>query len=130
MASGGARHGAGRKPSAITVKTRAAAERLRGADGETPLDVMAGTMRELWRLATTEDGKPRETLHLDTAERACAIAKDLAPYLHPKLQSIEVDSGPPPEINVKVDLLALARQVAYALRRADQRLLGAVMEGG
>lgn len=45
------------------------------SDGITPLEVMVGTMRELWA-----GGKKLE---------ACAIAKDCAPYVHARLQSVE-----------------------------------------
>lgn len=51
MASGGACKGAGRKPGAKTVKTRAAAERILKSAKVTPLDVMVGTMQELWQQA-------------------------------------------------------------------------------
>jgi len=122
--NGGARPGAGRKPSIQTVRTRKDAERIAGLPGETPLDVMAGTMRALWQQANYDGDKAREALEIETAERACAIAKDLAPYLHPRLQSIELDPGPPPEINVRIDVLVLARQIALALTLGDQRLIG------
>src|SRR3990172_10365972 len=96
--NGGARPGAGRKPSIQTVRTRKDAERIAGLPGETPLDVMAGTMRALWHQANFDGDKARAALEVEIAERACMIAKDLAPYLHPKLQSIAFDGGPPPPI--------------------------------
>lgn len=126
--TGGARPGAGRKPSTANIKTRAAANRLMLEAGhETPLDVMAGTMRELWRQARFEDSdKPRLRLEISIAERACAIAKDLAPYLHPKLASVDPETGKPPEQTVNVDVLVIARQIALALTLGDKRTLGRI----
>jgi len=73
--NGGARPGAGRKPSSTTVRTRAIAEKLSKGVGITPLEVMVRTMRKLWAR-----GK-----HID----ACTIAEKAAPYMHPRLASIE-----------------------------------------
>ena len=66
--------GAGRKPSSLTTKSRAIAE-IAINEGITPLEVMLEAMRgyakaEQW-------------------DRAASIAKDAAPYLHPKLTSVE-----------------------------------------
>lgn len=78
MARGGKREGAGRKPGSATRRTREIADKA-AAEGITPLEVMLKAMR----------------LHAD-AERwdeAAAVAKDAAPYVHPKLAAIE-HSGP------------------------------------
>lgn len=82
MARGGARPGAGRKPGTATEKTRDIANRA-AAEGITPLEVMVQTMRSLW----------------DAGDKlgACAVAKDCAPYMHPRLANIEAtgkDGGP------------------------------------
>ena len=74
MARGGKRAGAGRKPGSATKRTREIADAA-AAEGVTPLEVMLKAMRE----------------HYD-AERwdeAAAVAKDAAPYMHPKLAAIE-----------------------------------------
>lgn len=72
MAHGGARPNAGRKPSALTTKTREIAEKaIEG--GITPLDYMLQILRD-------------ETL--DGAARFEA-AKAAAPYVHPRLSTIE-----------------------------------------
>jgi hypothetical protein len=77
---GGKRPGAGRpkgKPSQKTIARLKIAEQAT-AEGITPLDVMLRTMRALW--------------DQDTAEAklaACEIAKDAAPYIHPRLSAIE-----------------------------------------
>lgn len=56
---------------------------MAAAAGITPLEVMIQTMRKLWN-----DGDQMA---------ACAIAKDAAPYMHPRLANIEAtgkDGGP------------------------------------
>ena len=52
---------------------RAAAE-----SGITPREVMLGAMRELWEVGTPE-----------AKREAAEIAKDAAPYIHPRLASID-----------------------------------------
>jgi hypothetical protein len=71
---GGKRIGAGRKPGSQTKRTRAIAEKA-AQEGITPLEVMLRSMRE----------------HYDAGrlDNAAAIAKDAAPYMHPRLQSVQ-----------------------------------------
>lgn len=74
MARGGARPGAGRKPSALTTRTREIAEKaIEG--GQSPLDFMLEQMRD-------------EALAKDERFEA---AKAAAPYCHPRLAAIEAD---------------------------------------
>lgn len=82
MAIGGRRPGSGRKRGNSNVKTREIADRAI-AEGITPLEVMLNTMRKFY-----DEG---EFLQAST------IAKDAAPYIHPRLQTIEhggPDGGP------------------------------------
>lgn len=82
MARGGARPGAGRKPGTATEKTRDIANRA-VTEGISPLEVMLLTMRDLWNQGDRTG--------------ACQVAKDVAPYVHPKLSNIEAtgrDGGP------------------------------------
>ena len=72
---GGARPGAGRPKGSGTRKTAELALLVAGK-GVTPLEVMLETMRSAW-------GK-------GDVSTACAIAKDVAPYMHPRLQSTEL----------------------------------------
>jgi len=74
---GGKRPGAGRP---IGSKNQRTAEIARAAaeSGITPIEVMLGTMRELWALGTPE-----------AKREAAEIAKDAAPYIHPRLASID-----------------------------------------
>lgn len=52
-------------------------------------------------------------------ERRDDMAKAAAPFVHPKLQSIEVHEDRPPDVVIKVDLIELAREIAWTLRQAD-----------
>ncbi len=75
---GGARKGAGRPKGAATKRSRKIADR-ESLNGVTPLEVMLKAMRD----------------HYEKEEwdAAASIAKDAAPYMHPKLSSVE-HSGP------------------------------------
>lgn len=78
MARGGARPGAGRKPGAVTQKTREIAEKA-ASEGITPLEYMLNVLRN-------EGEDP---------DKRFEAAKHAAPYIHPKLSSVEakVDAG-------------------------------------
>jgi hypothetical protein len=72
MPKGGRREGAGRKAGAATKKARESADRL-AADGLLPLDYLVGVMRQ--------------TMQFD--EVRFEAAKCAAPYMHPRLASVE-----------------------------------------
>lgn len=72
---GGARPGAGRKPGSVNRKTREIADRA-AAEGITPLEVMIEAMRNVY----DNEG----------AIAAFPYAKDVAPYLHPRISSTEL----------------------------------------
>lgn len=74
---GGNRPGAGRPPGS---KNQRSADIARDAveAGVTPIEVMLNAMRELWDEGTSE-----------TKREAARIAKDAAPYVHPRLASID-----------------------------------------
>jgi len=74
---GGRRPGAGRPVGSKNQKTQEIA-RAAAESGITPIEVMLGTMRELWALGTP-----------DAKREAVEIAKDAAPYIHPRLASID-----------------------------------------
>lgn len=101
MPRGGPRTGAGRKPGALTKKTREIAEKAI-SQGLTPLDVMLGTMRALWEKAEAGEivfeGEGKDTkMHtpLDLRIMAADVAQKAAPFVHPKLSNIEAQvSGP------------------------------------
>jgi hypothetical protein len=72
MAHGGARNGAGRKPGSTTTKTRDIADKA-ATEGVTPLEFMLAVMRD-------EFAERNERLDM---------AKAAAPYIHPRLSSVE-----------------------------------------
>lgn len=113
MARGGRREGAGRKPGALTTRTREVAERA-VAEGKTPLEVMLDNMRHFQQVALDAEatldgltaaefteqapGSPEEQFKFLLAQvkktagfrlMAHECAKDAASYIHPKLASIE-----------------------------------------
>lgn len=107
MPRGGARPGAGRKPGSTITKTREVAEAA-ARDGITPLEVMIRAMRayvdEADRLheeaVTVElvgEGDTRETVtalrkaSLGAITAAAGVAKDAAPYMHPRLQQVQAN---------------------------------------
>lgn len=87
MARGGKRPGAGRKPG---VPNRRTTERYKAieAGGSMPLEIMLGAARTFW--AKAHEGA---TIDLDMVERAGSLAKDAAPYVHPRLASV-AHTGP------------------------------------
>lgn len=88
MARGGKRIGAGRKPGGRNKKSREIADRA-AAEGVTPLEVMLKAMRE----------------HYDAKryDLAASIAKDAAPYMHPRLASVEMSGDPDSPIIHRVE---------------------------
>lgn len=67
---------AGRPKGAASQKTREIADKA-ALEGITPLEVMLQTMRDAW------DGGSKEL--------ACQIAKDAAPYMHPRLTAVDAE---------------------------------------
>jgi hypothetical protein len=104
---GGSRPGAGRKPGSKTKKTAIIAQQARDA-GISPLEVMLSTMRRLWQL------------HLDSGDlglavQASAIAREAAPFCHPRFcgiayQELEPDRKPedaaPPRVTMHVHFVS------------------------
>jgi hypothetical protein len=80
---GGKREGAGRKLGSPTTRRREIIDEA-AKDGITPLEVQLRTMRALW-----DEANEGGTLDFELAKQAAAIAKDAAPYLHPRLANIE-----------------------------------------
>jgi|SRR5215831_18655197 len=82
--TGGKRAGAGRKPSAETTRTQKTSEiaRQAAADGPLPLQVMLDVMRAYYAAGEFD--------------KAAAIAKDAAPYEHPRKAAITVQGGETP----------------------------------
>ncbi len=122
MARGGKRDGAGRPSGAVTKRTREVAEKA-VASGQTPLEVMVANMRHFQQVAidaeavlegltvaeftgkvtaeTPEDqfkallAQVKKTAGFRQLAQDCA--RDAAPYMHPKLNSVShtgPDGGP------------------------------------
>jgi hypothetical protein len=71
------------------VPNRASAKREReaAASGVTPRDVLLMSMRSLWALA--EENKNNKKAFAHYIRAAAAIAKDAAPYFHPRISTTE-----------------------------------------
>lgn len=76
MAHGGARPGAGRKPGAVSTRTREIAEALAQDGGLTPLEFLTSIYRD--------EG--------EEMSRRVDAAKAAAPYVHARLQPVD-DKG-------------------------------------
>ena len=74
---GGARAGAGRPPGSKNQRSADIARQAVDA-GITPIEVMLNAMRDLWDEGTAE-----------AKREAARIAKDAAPYVHPRLSNID-----------------------------------------
>lgn len=85
---GGRRSGAGRKPGAATRKTREIAEQAT-AEGITPLEVMLRAMRKFVENAEKMAGID-EAGSMTLMKEAADVAKNAAPYMHPRLTAMEV----------------------------------------
>ena len=111
---GGKRVGAGRKPGAITKRTREIADRAL-AEGKTPLEIMLDNMRHFQQVAldaeavldgltaaeftgkvtaeTPEDqfkallAQVKKTAGFRQMAQECA--RDASPYIHPRLSNVE-----------------------------------------
>jgi hypothetical protein len=107
---GGKRNGAGRKRGSATEKTREIADRI-AAEGVTPLQVMIEAMNN-----------HRAAGHLD---RAAAIAKDAAPYMHPRLSYVKSDVSFPDDaddaaLDQHLQQLAARQTMASGEAQGDQ----------
>jgi hypothetical protein len=80
MARGGKRSGAGRKPGSKNRRTKVRLEEVKAAaTGVTPLEVMLAVMRKHYEA--------------ERFDAAAGIAKDAAPYVHPRLSAVQLDAS-------------------------------------
>jgi hypothetical protein len=77
---GGPRANSGRPKGSATIRTREVADKLMAEEDITPLEVMVRAMRELWNTGAIEGRMA-----------AAEIAQKAAPYVHPRLSSIEAN---------------------------------------
>jgi hypothetical protein len=92
----------GRKKGQTNIKTREIAEKAI-AKGITPLEVMLELMRDLYDAAVKETVP---SLSRALKKEAAEVAKDAAPYLHPKLQPVDGRGSTDMNVNVYVRKLA------------------------
>jgi hypothetical protein len=80
MSHGGKREGSGRRKGSLNRKTQAIAKDMVASGALTPLEVMIKAM----------------TIHVKARrwDQAAAIAKDAAPYIHPRLAAMHVMRAP------------------------------------
>jgi hypothetical protein len=74
---GGKRPGAGRRPGSKNQRSAEIAQQA-ASDGITPIEVMLTAMRDFWAEGTPE-----------AKREAATIARHAAPYVHPRLASID-----------------------------------------
>jgi hypothetical protein len=95
MARGGARPGAGRKKGSASLKTREIADQA-AREGKTPLEVMIGNMRFHDRLAEEAERRLAQgdigeiSDILKFRKLAQEAAEGAAPYIHPRLSSVDL----------------------------------------
>jgi hypothetical protein len=112
MPRGGRREGAGRKPGSKLTKSQLIAAEAREA-GISPLELQLTTMRELWRRAHANGA-----MDMGLATQACQIAKDCAPYIHPRLGAIEAKVDTFAQVEVKLTDEERVRQARAAIAAA------------
>lgn len=93
----------------------------------TPLEVMLTTVRASWASAWGPDGK----LDLDRAREAHTLAKDAAPYVHPRLAQIEGNPDKPLIPPDNTNIVDRARRMAFTFRAAVEGVvLNKTVEAG
>ncbi len=114
--AGGRRPGSGRKAGGRNRITREAVEKAK-AGGAMPLDIILKQMRKYDaaadKLERSDNPDPKAILEAEAL--ALERAKEAAPYLHPKLQSITQKNEP-------IDLSKLPRDVIEQLIAAAESL--------
>lgn len=126
MARGGSRSGAGRKKGQQSQKTTQRQELTERAlaTGKSPLEIMLENMNWAQRRAEENslfgDGDGIEAV-AGYRKLASDWAKDAAPYIHPKLSTVEHKGQIDGDLNVSMNDKELARKVAFILARADPK---------
>ena len=130
MPKGGKRVHAGRKPGTLNKRTQAIAA-IVAATGKSPLEVMVEAMRyhyEKAQGASDEIAIDERTGKLIAAPKAyhyqfaCEYAASAAPYLHPRLASMEVTGAGGGPIEHVVTHEERAEQAAELLAFAKRRM--------
>jgi hypothetical protein len=108
--------GAGRRRGSRN-KRNLEIERRVAATGKTPLEVMLEAMRSYYEAGDID--------------KAVAFAKDAAPYVHPRMASIDVGGKPgaPPIETKDVSNVELARRIAFIFGQAAREQAAAAPNG-
>lgn len=114
---GGPRQGAGPKAGSTNAPRGRLVALVAIAKEVTPIDMIMRTAQAIWAHAVRPDGK----LDIDRAKEAAAIAKDAAPYVHPKLAQVESNPEKPLTPRTAADRLDLTRRMAFAIRAEVER---------
>jgi hypothetical protein len=123
MPRGGLRTGAGRKKNSPNKATQERQAKV-AATGAAPLDVMIESMRFFRAQAAQAQNMPnpdkavvRENLRI-----ASSIAKDAAPYVHPRLESITHSGDPdnPLEVLTRIERVIVGAQENATDRDAER----------
>lgn len=95
MPKGGWRPGSGRKPGSANKKTREIADRA-AAEGVTPLEYMLGILRS----EPPAEASPAQLMAWEAMR--FEAAKHAAPYMHPRLTSVDATSRVSSTMQVKI----------------------------
>lgn len=90
MAKGGKREGAGRPKGTFAPAKKKLLDRIAASDRKLPLEIMLEAMEEAYKAGGAIEAFP--------------IAEKVAPYLHPKMQAVEVSGkdGKPIEQRMEI----------------------------
>ena len=113
---GGKRAGAGRKRGSQTKRTRMLAMTA-AKKGLSPIEVLLGAMRLLW---TQSERATDEELKLKRAMEAASIAKDAAPYIHPRIMSVDQKTRESKPEATRLSDREIARRIAWILMRGTE----------
>ena len=72
-------------------------------------------MRAIWAEAVAVDQNGKETIDVPKAKEASTVAAVAAPYVHPRLNSIEGNPDKPLVVVDESSMLERARRVAFTL---------------
>lgn len=153
MSRGGKRQGSGRKQGALTKRTRAIAERAI-AENKSPLEIMLENMRHFQQVAMDAEAvlegmtaeeitgramEPDEQFKTLLAEvkkaaglrnMAQECARDAAPYIHPRLASVNAVVSGSLEIKEPIDRPPRETFDEWEQRKRRELALGAIQANG
>lgn len=123
----GSNRGGGRRKGQLNRDTIVRIERVQRAVENckiTPLEFFLNTLNAppVAKLKNESEEDFQRRQREDYALRADA-AKSAAPYIHPRLAAHEVKQDPPPPApEAKVDIVDLARKIAFIFSKAEARM--------